>query len=661
MAKKILITGGSGFLGKHVIKKLNEASHDGATIIAPSSKDLDLLNGESANNFILDLKPDTILHMAAKCGGILANKNSPADYLRDNTQMGLNIYESARRLKSRIYSLGSVCMYGMNCPAPFKEEDIWLEYPEPTNAPYGQAKRTLMMLHQTYKAQYALNGAFLIPVNMYGECFSEDTKIATPSGFKNIKDFKIGDLVYTLNPSSHDVEIEKVTATQVKRNNKFVKFTAQTVDIRVTPEHKIYYKTSTAFQKRNAEYFISKVNKKHGMIRFAKNNPLRNDILNSDSNNEIDLSKYIDEDHEIRDDKVRDHKHSSSHWIPLKYKKEDFYQFLGWYISEGSKNSDLSAQISISQSLEKNKEHRDEIEKMLISMNLPVQHDNDRFYFSSRLWCNFIKKEIGTSSFEKRIPDSLINTNISLIKILFDTLMKGDGNKNGKRYNTSSILLKDQIILISMLLGIKLGKVVLDGKCWRISFRKIKTSAVKYKNISYEENSNYENVYCITTEKNHIIYAGRNDKYNWIGQCDNFDLTNSHVVPALINKFVNAEKNNLPLVNCWGTGNATRELLYVGDAAEVIVNCIINDFDCSLPINIGTGNDISIKELAFLIKKLTKYNGQVAFTGEVSDGQPKRKLDVSRAKELLGWQSKMSLENGLIKTIEWYKNNELRQ
>lgn len=305
---KVLVTGGTGFLGKHVVSKLEQ--HFGVeNICAPSSKELNLLNSQTSFWDIAQEYPDIILHMAAKCGGILANKNSPADFLRDNTQMGLNVYEVARKLNiQRVYSLGSVCMYGMNCPVPFKEDDIFNQYPESTNAPYGQAKRTLMMLHQTYRQQYGLKGAFLIPVNLYG------------SG-------------------------------------------------------------------------------------------------------------------------------------------------------------------------------------------------------------------------------------------------------------------------------------------------------------------------------------------------DAFDLTNSHVVPALINKFVNAQKNNTPYVECWGTGTATRELLFVEDAAEAIANCVINKFDSELPINLGTGQDISIKALAETIKELTNYKGEIVFTGDVSDGQPKRRLDVTRAKELLNWEAKTSLEEGLTKTIQWYKNN----
>jgi len=321
---RLLITGGNGFLGKHVVKELTnnnvkvyDAGHLGGkkffndknelSAWTPSSHDANITSKLSLTFGLKDMKIDAILHMAAVCGGILANKNSPADFLRDNTQMALNIYEFARESNIKnVYSLGSVCAYPKYCPAPFKEDNIWNGPAEETNFLYGQAKRTLMMLGQTYRQQYGIKGAHLIPVNLCGEY-------------------------------------------------------------------------------------------------------------------------------------------------------------------------------------------------------------------------------------------------------------------------------------------------------------------------------------------------------------DHFDPINSHVIPALIKKFETARTQNLPQVQCWGTGDATREFLYAGDAAEVIVKTILTNFDSELPINIGTGTDISIKDLAFLIKELTEYQGEIVFTGEVSDGQPKRMLDVSRAKELLNWEAKTQLKEALIKTISWYR------
>ena len=314
--KRIVVTGAGkrGFLGNHVKEAFLPFKAEGAAdtdkhYIMYTGSEYDLVKQANADALFTDLRPDVLVHMAAVCGGILANKNSPADFLRDNTQMSLNVYEAARKFGcKKVYTLGSVCAYPKHCPVPFNEDDLYNGYPEETNAPYGQSKRTLLMLGQTYREQYGIGGAHLIPVNMYG---------------------------------SHD----------------------------------------------------------------------------------------------------------------------------------------------------------------------------------------------------------------------------------------------------------------------------------------------------------------------------HFDLTNSHVIPALINKFVNAKENDLPSAPVWGTGEATREFLYAGDCASAIVKAVMEELDTPQPINIGTGKDISIKDLAFLLRQLIEYTGEIDFTGEVSDGQPERRLDVSRAKELLEFEAQTSLEDGLKKTIAWYKEN----
>ena len=145
---------------------------------------------------------------------------------------------------------------------------------------------------------------------------------------------------------------------------------------------------------------------------------------------------------------------------------------------------------------------------------------------------------------------------------------------------------------------------------------------------------------------------------NLYGPHDHTDPTNSHVVPALIRKFETARIKNLLEVKCWGSGTATRELLYAADAADVILQTVISSFDSPFPINLGTGKDISIYDLSYLIAKLTGYEGSIVFTGEVSDGQPKRRLDVSRAKQLLNWESTTSLETGLTQTINWFRKTQ---
>lgn len=165
--KRVFLSGGAGFLGKHVAKKLQEL---GCTnIYTPRSRICDLRNMKDAESSIMNFRPDIIIHMAAICGGIQANKERPGTFFYDNAMMGLNIIESARRREvPKIVVLGTICAYPKFTPVPFREYDIWLGYPEETNAPYGLAKKMLLVQLQAYRQQYSFNGIYLLPVNLYG-------------------------------------------------------------------------------------------------------------------------------------------------------------------------------------------------------------------------------------------------------------------------------------------------------------------------------------------------------------------------------------------------------------------------------------------------------------------------------------------------------------
>jgi len=169
--KKILITGAKGFLGKHVTELLK----DKYELLTPSKGRLDVTSLKNLNEYIFYHKPDCVIHLAAVCGGIGANQKSPADFFLKNSQMSLNILSSCNILNiKKLITLGSVCSYPKFTPVPFKEEDIWNGYPEETNAPYGIAKKNLLVGCKAYNDQYGSNFIHLIPVNMYGEYDSFD-------------------------------------------------------------------------------------------------------------------------------------------------------------------------------------------------------------------------------------------------------------------------------------------------------------------------------------------------------------------------------------------------------------------------------------------------------------------------------------------------------
>jgi GDP-L-fucose synthase len=146
---------------------------------------------------------------------------------------------------------------------------------------------------------------------------------------------------------------------------------------------------------------------------------------------------------------------------------------------------------------------------------------------------------------------------------------------------------------------------------------------------------------------------------NLFGPNDNFHPDNSHVIPGLITKMVNAKINGASIVEVWGTGSASREFLYVDDAAKAIL-LAAEKYDNTDPVNIGTGREITINELASLIAKLIGYDGKIVWNTTQPDGQPKRHLNINKAKKEFGFEAKTSLEDGLAKTIAWYENERIK-
>lgn len=165
--KKVLITGGAGFLGSFVVEKLKARGVTGIGI--PRSKDYDLVESDACKRLYKDAKPDIVIHLAAKVGGIGANRSNPGKFFYDNLMMGVQMMEEGRRSGiEKFVTIGTICAYPKFTPVPFKEEDLWNGYPEETNAPYGLAKKILLVQSQAYRQQYGFNAIYLLPVNLYG-------------------------------------------------------------------------------------------------------------------------------------------------------------------------------------------------------------------------------------------------------------------------------------------------------------------------------------------------------------------------------------------------------------------------------------------------------------------------------------------------------------
>jgi GDP-L-fucose synthase len=166
-SKRVVVTGGSGFLGSFVVEKLKERGADPSNILIPRSREFDLRIWENCLR-VVD-RADLVIHLAAKVGGIGFNKTNPATLFYDNIIMGAQLMEASRLSGvEKFVQVGTVCAYPKFTPVPFKEEDLWNGYPEETNAPYGIAKKALLVQAQAYREQYGFNAIYLLPVNLYG-------------------------------------------------------------------------------------------------------------------------------------------------------------------------------------------------------------------------------------------------------------------------------------------------------------------------------------------------------------------------------------------------------------------------------------------------------------------------------------------------------------
>lgn len=187
--KRITVTGGAGFFGTYIVKKLKEAGCKNIFVVR--SKEYDLVTNEAVKMVYQDAKPDIVIHLAGRVGGIGANKQNPGKFFYDNLMMGVQMMEQGRLVGiEKFVAVGTICAYPKFTPVPFREENLWNGYPEETNAPYGLAKKMLLVQAQAYRQQYRFNAIYLLPVNLYGpgDSFDPESSHVIPALIRKCAD-----------------------------------------------------------------------------------------------------------------------------------------------------------------------------------------------------------------------------------------------------------------------------------------------------------------------------------------------------------------------------------------------------------------------------------------------------------------------------------------
>src|SRR6266705_7220847 len=190
--QRVTVTGGAGFLGRFVVQKLKELDVE---VFVPRSRDYNLIEKDDIVRLLNETRPDLVIHLAAVVGGIGYNQKNPGRFFYDNLMMGVQLIEQSRLFGVRKFlDTGTVCAYPKFTPVPFKEDDIWNGYPEETNAPYGLAKKMLLVQSQAYRRQYGFNSIFLVPVNLYGpgDDFDPRTSHVIPALIRKCMDATAG-------------------------------------------------------------------------------------------------------------------------------------------------------------------------------------------------------------------------------------------------------------------------------------------------------------------------------------------------------------------------------------------------------------------------------------------------------------------------------------
>ena len=648
--KTCLVAGGSGFIGSWLCKDLlkkgyrvicmdNNITGNMSNIANIKDKNFSFISHDVSRPIKLDEHVDYIFHLASPASPVHYQEH-PVETLMANSMGTFNLLNLAKENDAKLLYASSSEVYGDPKEHPQKE---------------------------TYWGNVNPNGP--------RSCFSDDTEVLTKTGWKLIKDVSKDDKVATLN-SEHKIEfhmpIEIISQRYV---GELIEFKNYHCDLLVTPNHNMYVKKRG---KNNFEFIPA-----YQAINWGRSYMLKVADYNAEGKKWFTFPKNIDR------------KNSKTPFVE-KIDMNDWLEFFGYFITEGcvsiqkrkrtvndKEYTSFGYRILIAQSEEKNKENYEKIKRCLARLPFNfVDSFDHQLCITNKQLVNYLI-QFGKSH-EKFIPQELLSVSKEQLKILFEAMMLGDGNAKGTTYYSNSIKLIGNFQELLLKIGYAGNIAVHDKRKKRHVYQIhiLNRFNKKYRTPTYSERAIHKydgNVYCLTIP-NHVIFVRRNGKALFCGNCydegkrfsealissfpgvtwtivrifntygPRMNKNDGRVVPNFVNQAISGEP-----VTVYGEGKQTRSFCYVSDLVEGLEKSMFTEKSCSEVINIGNPNEITMIELANIIIKLTNSSSEIVFKPMPVDDPSRRKPDISKTKKILGWEPKVSIEDGLKATIDYFK------
>lgn len=655
MSKRILVTGAGGFIGGHVVKRLLDQGHTvRACDIKPLNRWYQLF--EQAENIVGDceLKEvceeitkdiDEVISLAFLMGGMEMICNNQANCILSSLINLQTITASVKNGVKKFFNASSACSYPTNLQDKneivyLKESDAWPALPE---VGYGMAKlfdeevcRLVMkdMGLSTYVARF---------YNVYGECYDDQTEILTREGFKFFKDVSFEDEIATLNIENKKIEYHQPNDIQkLEYNGEMYLIQARSQDLCITPNHSLVYQTDAKDDLR-----LSEIQSLDSRNRFY--------LYRSCEDYESMDFEYVKIPSGYRSDGYKIAKNNDEKNIPI----NDWLEFMGWFLSEGSTYIDGGNYcVNITQKIGTK---LDQIKKCVTRIGFSYYEKPDSkgcigVQISSKQLYEFLRG-FGKSH-QKYIPSELLNLPKERLRILYDTIMCGDGDADGGAYRTISKQLADNVQEMCLKLGY--GASVsssiyfyddppIPRTCWTVNItNKVVNLIEKHRNITKIPYNGF--VYDVTVP-NHTVFVRRNGKTCWSGNCGTWDGGKEKAPAALCRKVAKAKLSGNLQIDIGGDGTQLRNFTYISDTVTGILKLM--DSNHHMPINLGSSEVVTINQLVTMIEEIAGIQLKRNYLPNFPTGVHSRNTDNTLIKSVLGWEPSVPLREGLEKTYKW--------